>query len=110
MDQVAVVIGGGQTLGAYLCEGLAEAGYKVAVADLNEENAKKIAAQSMSVTVRNARWPSAWMPQMRRASSRWLAVSMPVSAGLTCWFTAQALPKPRQLLNSGWEILTCLFR
>jgi sorbitol-6-phosphate 2-dehydrogenase len=43
MDQVAVVIGGGQTLGAYLCEGLAEAGYKVAVADLNEENAKKVA-------------------------------------------------------------------
>ncbi|GKW01955.1 sorbitol-6-phosphate dehydrogenase [Pectobacterium carotovorum] len=43
MDQVAVVIGGGQTLGAYLCEGLAEAGYKVAVADLNEKNAQSIA-------------------------------------------------------------------
>lgn len=44
MDQVAVVIGGGQTLGAYLCAGLAEAGYNVAVADLNQENAQKIAA------------------------------------------------------------------
>lgn len=43
MDQVAVVIGGGQTLGAYLCEGLAEAGYKVAVADLNPVNAQKVA-------------------------------------------------------------------
>ncbi|MDR3434136.1 MAG: sorbitol-6-phosphate dehydrogenase [Rouxiella aceris] len=43
MDQVAVVIGGGQTLGAYLCEGLVEAGYRVAVADLNEANAKKVA-------------------------------------------------------------------
>nr|WP_024966378.1 sorbitol-6-phosphate dehydrogenase [Pantoea sp. IMH] len=44
MDQVAVVIGGGQTLGAYLCEGLAQAGYKVAVADLNKENADRVAA------------------------------------------------------------------
>lgn len=43
MNQVAVVIGGGQTLGAYLCEGLAEAGYKVAVADLSEKNAQIIA-------------------------------------------------------------------
>ncbi|MEJ4045890.1 sorbitol-6-phosphate dehydrogenase [Erwinia sp. SLM-02] len=43
MDQVAVVIGGGQTLGAYLCEGLAEAGYRVAVADLNIKNARRVA-------------------------------------------------------------------
>jgi len=44
MDQVAVVIGGGQTLGAYLCEGLANAGYNVAVADLNVDNANKVAS------------------------------------------------------------------
>lgn len=44
MNQVAVVIGGGQTLGAYLSEGLANAGYRVAVADLNIDNANKIAA------------------------------------------------------------------
>lgn len=44
MNQVAVVIGGGQTLGAYLSEGLANAGYRVAVADLNIDNADKIAA------------------------------------------------------------------
>ncbi|MBJ9999711.1 sorbitol-6-phosphate dehydrogenase [Erwinia sp. S43] len=43
MDQVAVVIGGGQTLGAYLCEGLAEAGYRVAIADLNIQNARRVA-------------------------------------------------------------------
>lgn len=41
--KVAVVIGGGQTLGAFLSEGLAEAGYRVAVADLNGANADKIA-------------------------------------------------------------------
>lgn len=29
MNQVAVVIGGGQTLGAFLCRGLAEEGYRV---------------------------------------------------------------------------------
>ena len=43
--KVAVVIGGGQTLGAFLCEGLAENGYRVAVADLHAENADKIAAE-----------------------------------------------------------------
>ncbi|MBD2799713.1 sorbitol-6-phosphate dehydrogenase [Xenorhabdus sp. M] len=44
MSDVAVVVGGGQTLGAFLCEGLAEAGYRVAVADLNGENASKVAS------------------------------------------------------------------
>ncbi len=44
-QQVAVVIGGGQTLGAFLCHGLAEAGYKVAVADLNSDNAQLVAEQ-----------------------------------------------------------------
>ncbi|AUG98895.1 sorbitol-6-phosphate dehydrogenase [Pectobacteriaceae bacterium CE70] len=43
MKQVAVVIGGGQTLGAFLCEGLAEAGYRVAVADLDAQHAEQIA-------------------------------------------------------------------
>jgi sorbitol-6-phosphate 2-dehydrogenase len=45
MKQVAVVIGGGQTLGAFLCEGLAEAGYRVAVADLNVQHAEQVAAK-----------------------------------------------------------------
>ncbi|MEB3476487.1 sorbitol-6-phosphate dehydrogenase [Pasteurella multocida] len=45
MSKVAVVIGGGQTLGAFLSEGLAEAGYRVVVADLNGENAKQVATR-----------------------------------------------------------------
>lgn len=45
MSEVAVVIGGGQTLGAFLCHGLAEAGYRVAVADLNADNAHQVAQQ-----------------------------------------------------------------
>lgn len=45
MSEVAVVIGGGQTLGAFLAKGLAEAGYRVAVADLKGENARKVASE-----------------------------------------------------------------
>ncbi|MBN6074131.1 sorbitol-6-phosphate dehydrogenase [Aggregatibacter actinomycetemcomitans] len=44
-SKVAIVIGGGQTLGAFLCAGLAENGYRVAVADLNGENAQTTAAE-----------------------------------------------------------------
>ncbi|MGQ0286370.1 sorbitol-6-phosphate dehydrogenase [Pasteurellaceae bacterium 22721_9_1] len=44
-SKVAIVVGGGQTLGAFLCAGLAENGYRVAVADLNEANAQKTAAE-----------------------------------------------------------------
>lgn len=43
MNQVAVVIGGGQTLGAFLCHGLAQAGYNVAVVDIQSEKAGQIA-------------------------------------------------------------------
>lgn len=49
MKQVAVVIGGGQTLGAFLSEGLADAGYQVAVADLNSVNAQSEAERINSV-------------------------------------------------------------
>ena len=45
MSEVAVVIGGGQTLGAFLSHGLAQAGYRVAVADLNADNANRVAQQ-----------------------------------------------------------------
>ncbi len=43
--QTAIVIGGGQTLGAFLCKGLADAGYRVAVADLNGTNAEAVAEE-----------------------------------------------------------------
>ncbi len=38
MNQVAVVIGGGQTLGEFLCRGLAAEGYRVAVVDIQSES------------------------------------------------------------------------
>lgn len=41
MSKVALVVGGGQTLGEFLCLGLANEGYRVAVADLNGCSAEK---------------------------------------------------------------------
>jgi sorbitol-6-phosphate 2-dehydrogenase len=43
MSKVALVVGGGRNLGAFLCTGLAEAGYQVAVADLDGQSASEIA-------------------------------------------------------------------
>ena len=43
MKKVAVLVGGGQTLGECLCKGIADAGYRVVVADLNIDNANKVA-------------------------------------------------------------------
>lgn len=45
MNQVAVVIGGGQTLGAFLCRGLAEEGYRVAVVDIQSDKAANVAQE-----------------------------------------------------------------
>ncbi len=45
MNKVALVVGGGQTLGEFLCKGLADDEYDVAVADLNGDNAQKVAAE-----------------------------------------------------------------
>lgn len=42
MEKVALVVGGGRSLGAYLCNHMAKEGYKVAVADMNFENAQKV--------------------------------------------------------------------
>jgi len=40
MSKVALVVGGGRNLGAFLSSGLADAGYKVAVADLDGASAE----------------------------------------------------------------------
>ena len=45
MNQVAVVIGGGQTLGEFLCRGLAAEGYRVAVVDIQSEKASRVAQE-----------------------------------------------------------------
>ena len=50
--QAAIVTGGGSGLGAATARALAAAGAKVAVLDINEENAKKIATEIGGVAVR----------------------------------------------------------
>lgn len=45
MTQVAVIVGGGRTLGAFLSAEMAAVGYRVAVADLDIDNANFVAQQ-----------------------------------------------------------------
>ncbi len=45
MSKVALVVGGGKSLGAFLCKGLAEAGYRVVVADMDGESANLTASE-----------------------------------------------------------------
>ena len=45
MKQVAIVIGGGQTLGAFLCRGLAAEGYRIAVVDIQSDKAASVAQE-----------------------------------------------------------------
>ena len=45
MKKTAIIVGGGQTLGAFLSKGVAQAGYHVAIADLNGENAQHLAKE-----------------------------------------------------------------
>ena len=94
MNQVAVVIGGGQTLGEFLCRGLAAEGYRVAVVDIQSEKAARVAqeinaefgegmaygfgADATSEAKRHWRWPAGWM--------RFLGAS-------TCWSTAPGIAK-----------------
>lgn len=50
MNKVAVIVGGGRSLGAYLSKHMAAEGYDVAVIDLNYDNALKISDEIMSST------------------------------------------------------------
>jgi NAD(P)-dependent dehydrogenase (short-subunit alcohol dehydrogenase family) len=50
--QAAIVTGGGSGLGAATARALAKAGAKVAVLDINEENAKKVAAEIGGVALK----------------------------------------------------------
>lgn len=73
MSQVAVVIGGGQTLGEFLCRGLAAEGYRVAVVDIQSEKAARVADTINTEFGEGWRTGLVPMPPASRASWRWLA-------------------------------------
>ncbi|MEI4964058.1 MULTISPECIES: sorbitol-6-phosphate dehydrogenase [Aeromonas] len=49
MSKVALVVGGGKSLGAFLCKGLADAGYQVVVGDMDGESAKQTTSEIAEV-------------------------------------------------------------
>lgn len=71
MNQVAVVIGGGQTLGEFLCRGLAAEGYRVAVVDIQSEKASRVAQRLTLSMAKVWRTASAPTPPARPASPPW---------------------------------------
>ncbi len=48
MNQVAVVFGGGHTLVAFLCQGLAAEGFRVAVVDIKSDKSANVAQEIKS--------------------------------------------------------------
>ena len=56
-DKVAVVTGGGGVLGSYFAKALAECGAKVAILDLNQEPADRVASRNQS-SRRKSNWCS----------------------------------------------------
>ncbi len=54
-DKVAVVTGGGGVLGSYFAKALAECGAKVAILDLNQEPADKV-AKEINRSRRKSNW------------------------------------------------------
>ncbi len=67
MNQVAVVIGGGQTLGEFLSRGLAAQGYRVAVVDIQSDKATRVAQVSTTNMEKERRTVLAPMPPARPA-------------------------------------------
>ena len=67
MNQVAVVIGGGQTLGAFLCHGLAAEGYRVAVVDIQSDKAANVAQEINAEYVKEQRMVLVLTPPASKA-------------------------------------------
>lgn len=69
MNQVAVVIGGGQTLGAFLCRGLAEEGYRVAVVDIQSDKAANVAQKLTPILAKV--WRTVLAPTLPASRACW---------------------------------------
>ncbi|OQV64841.1 hypothetical protein AK51_06795 [Serratia nematodiphila DZ0503SBS1] len=103
------MIGGGQTLGAFLSHGLAQAGYRVAVADLNADNASLVAQQI------NEEYGTGSACGFSRRTDEQSVIALAAavdraSARPTCWCTAPASPRRRQLPISRWATSTARCR
>lgn len=95
MNQVAVVIGGGQTLGAFLCRGLAAEGYRVAVVDIQSDKASNVAQEINSEFGEGKAWgfgADATSEQSVLALSRGVDE---IFGRWICWSTARGSPKRR---------------
>ena len=90
-SKTAVVIGGGRSLGAYLCKHLAKNGYDVAVADLNGDNAISVADEINAEAAAPEAIPAT--PQMKRQLLTPSARSAVIWTIFIFWFTSRASQK-----------------
>ncbi len=95
MNQVAVVIGGGQTLGEFLCRGLAAEGYRVAVVDIQSEKASRVAQEINAEYGEGMAYGFGATPPARPASPPWPTGWMRFFRASTCWCTAPGSPRRR---------------
>lgn len=109
MNQVAVVIGGGQTLGAFLCRGLAEEGYRVAVVDIQSDKAANV-AQEINADFGEGMAYGFGADATSEQSVLALSAATRFSGASICWFTARVSPKRRLSAISSWAILTARYR
>ncbi len=110
MNQVAVVIGGGQTLGEFLCRGLAAEGYRVAVVDIQSEKASRV-AQEINAEYGEGMAYGFGADATSEASVTALAHGVDeIFRASTCWCTAPGSPRRRLLATSRWGISTARCR
>ena len=110
MSQVAVVIGGGQTLGEFLCHGLAAEGYRVAVVDIQSEKAARVAD---AINTEFGEGMAYGFGADATSEQSVMALARGVDEILVapiCWSTARGLRKRRLSAISSWGILTARCR
>lgn len=102
MSQVAVVIGGGQTLGEFLCRGLAAEGYRVAVVDIQSEKAARV-ADTINTEFGEGMAYGFGADATSEQSVMALARGVDEILGVpTCWSTARGLRKRPLSAISNW--------
>ena len=110
MNQVAVVIGGGQTLGAFLCHGLAAEGYRVAVVDIQSDKAANVAQE---INAEYGEGTAYGFGADATSEQSVLALSRGVDEILVawiCWSTAPELQKQPLSATSSSAILTVRYK